>query len=41
MASQSKPSEATYYQQCGKMKLDRQVGSRYFVIAVNAGKVVF
>ena len=31
MASQSKPSEATYYQQCGKMKLGRQVCSRYFV----------
>ena len=41
MASQSKPSEATYYQQCGKMKLDRQVGSRYFMTAANAGKVLF
>ena len=41
MASQSKPSEATYYQQCGKVKLDRQVGSRYFVTAANAGKVLF
>lgn len=41
MASESKPSEATYYQQCGKMKLDRQVSSRYFVTAANAGKVLF
>ena len=41
MASESKPSEATYNQQCGKMKLDRQVSSRYFVTAANAGKVLF
>jgi E1A/CREB-binding protein len=34
-------SEATYYQQCAKIKLDRQVGSRYFVTAANAGKVFF
>ena len=41
MASQSNPSEAAYYQQCAKIKLDRQVGSRYFVTAANAGKVFF
>ncbi len=41
MASQSDPSEATYYQQCATIKLDRQVGSRYFVTAANAGKVYF
>ena len=34
-------SEAAYYQQCAKIKLDRQVGSRYFVTAANAGKVLF
>jgi len=41
MASQCDSSEATYYQQCAKIKLDRQVGSRYFVTAANAGKVLF
>lgn len=39
MASRS--SLSSYYQQCAKVKLERQVGSRYFVTAVNAGKVLF
>ena len=30
-----------YYQQCTKIRLDRQVGRRYFVTAANAGKVFF
>ena len=30
-----------YYQQCTKIRLDRQVGSRYFVSAANVGKVLF
>ena len=33
-------SQNSYYQQCTKIKLERQVGSRYFVTAVNAGKVL-
>ena len=34
-------TEATYYQKCAKVKLDRQVGNGYFVTAANAGKVLF
>lgn len=30
-----------YYDQCLKIKLDRQVGSRYFVTAANAAKILF
>lgn len=41
MTSRSSLSEATYYQQCLKVKLERQVGSRYFVTAANAGKVLY
>lgn len=41
MASQSGSSEAGYYQQCAKVRLERQVGSRYFVTAANAGKILF
>ena len=41
LASQSNSSEASYYQQCTQVKLERQVGSRYFVTAANAGKVLF
>ena len=43
MASQStcSLSEASYYQQCAEVKMKRQVGSRYFVTAANAGKVLF
>ena len=41
LALMADSSEATYYQQCAKIKLDRQVGSRYFVTAANAGKVLF
>lgn len=33
--------DTLYYQHCKKMKLDRQVESRYFVTAANAGKVLF
>ena len=31
----------TYYQSCSKIRLDRQVGSRYFVSAANAAKIIF
>ena len=41
MASQSSSSKASYYQQCAEVKMERQVGSRYFVTAANAGKVFF
>ena len=34
-------SHNSYYQQCTKIKLERQVGSRYFVTAANAGKILF
>ena len=39
MASQL--DSTTYYQRCAEIKLDRQVGSRYFVTAANAGKILF
>ena len=32
---------ASYYQLCTKVRLDRQVGSRYFVTASNARKILF
>lgn len=35
------PDKASYYQQCSRIKLERQVGSRYFVTAANAGKIIF
>lgn len=31
---------STYFQACATVKLDRQVGSRYFVTAANAGKII-
>ena len=34
------PEKKEYYGLCVKVKLDRQVGSRYFVTASNAGKVL-
>ncbi len=37
MTSQSVLSEASYYQRCLSVKLERQVGSRYFVTAANSG----
>ena len=39
MCSSSNPSRV-YYEQCAKVKLDRQVGSRYFVTAANAGNIL-
>ena len=35
------PEKTNYYNLCKKMSLDRQVGSRYFVTASNAGKILF
>ena len=37
----SQSSEAGYYQKCKQIKMDRQVGSRYFVTAANSGKILF
>ena len=34
-------SSNSYYQLCSKLRLDRQVGSRYFVTASNARKFFF
>lgn len=39
MCSSSNPSRV-YYEQCAKVRLDRQIGSRYFVTAANAGKIL-
>ena len=33
--------DSSYYHQCKEIKLDRQIGSRYYVTAANAGKVLF
>ena len=33
--------DCAYYRSCSVVKLDRQVGSRYFVSAANAAKIVF
>ena len=35
------PEKTTYYQQCLSISFERQVGSRYFVSAANAGKILF
>ena len=37
----SSPAKAVYYTWCSKISLDRQVGSRYFVSACNASKILF
>ena len=37
----SDPTEKMYYKNCLSITLDRQVGSRYFVTAANAGKVLY
>ena len=39
--SSSRGSELSYYQSCLKVRLHRQIGSRYFVTASNACKVLF
>ena len=36
----SDPDKASYYQTCLKVRLDRQIGNRYFVTASNAGKIL-
>ena len=41
-ADQSKePRIASYYKVCSNVKLDQQVGNRYFVTAANAAKIVY
>ena len=35
------PRLVSYYKVCSNVKLDRQVGSRYFVTAANAAKIVY
>ena len=37
----SSSDDCVYYEACSKVRLHRQVGSRYFVTAVNACKIVF
>ena len=39
--STSNNDDRAYYQSCAKVRLHRQVGSRYFVTAANACKIVF
>ena len=39
--STTKDEERAYYQACLKVNLHRQVGSRYFVSAANAAKILF
>ena len=39
--SAAEGEEHSYYQTCPKVKLHRQVGSRYFVSAGNATKILF
>lgn len=39
--STSNTNDHAYYQACSKVRLHRQVGSRYFVTATNACKIVF
>ena len=41
LSCHSESEKKPYYEQCLKIKLDRQVGSRYFVTAANATKVLF
>ena len=41
MIEDSRPECQEYYQLCTKVVLDRQVGSRYFVSAANAAKILF
>lgn len=41
LSCDSEPEKKEYYEQCRKIKLDRQVGSRYFVTAANAAKILF
>lgn len=40
-ASTSDDDERAYYQTCSKVRLHRQVGSRYFATDANACKIVF
>ena len=35
------PEEASYYSRYLEVSLDRQMGSRYFVTASNASKIIF
>ena len=32
---------SSYYQECRNIRLERQIGSRYFVTAANAGRILF
>ena len=41
MSTTCDSSEGLYYQKCMNIRLDRQIGSRYFVTAANAGKICF
>ena len=35
------PEKRAYYQECRSVTFERKVGSRYFVSAANAGKILF
>ena len=35
------PEKVSYYKECSSVVFDRQIGSRYFVSAANAGKILF
>ena len=35
------PAKISYYKECMSLSFERQVGSRYFVSAANAGKILF
>ena len=35
------PERISYYHECKSVTFEQQVGSRYFVSAANAGKILF
>ena len=39
--SSTSPEDSIYYRSCLNLTLDRQVGSRYFVTAANASKILY
>ena len=41
MSSTCSTEQLSYYEHCLEIRMERQVGSRYFVTAANAGKVLF
>ena len=41
LEQETDPEKISYYQECESITFERQVGSRYFVSAANAGKILF